>query len=220
MKNVCLFLILSLFCTQTPYAQQWKIGGKVGVNWSDLNGFIASDQKSKLRIGYHAGFVGNYAFQERLDLQGEILYTFRSYTEKIWIGGEFPANDLPPKSLAKTRALAHYVDVPLTIHVYPFRREACFSLQAGIQPGFSIRETFKNPVIQDPSLPDYYGDPKVFDFGLIFGGAFQFPVEGSQNHFFLDARYVWDLTDHYKNNPSTMRRNSIQLSIGYLFTVR
>ena len=215
-NRIIISILLCLLAAPSTFAQ-WRIGGKVGINWSKITGLEVARTERKLLVGYNIGFVGNYAFHDRFDLQGELLYTRRGGKEEIANLSDNP-NEQGDAVFTNTRTLSHYIDIPISVHFYPFRREENICIHAGIQPGLSVGETLKS----DGDLPktSLYGARRKFDFGLIFGATYHFPQETFLKNCFLEGRYLLGLTDHYKAYPGKMRNRSIQLSFGYLFSVR
>ena len=204
MKRIIISILLCSLMVPSSFAQ-WRIGGKVGINWSTVTDLGSSKVNNRKQIGYNIGFIGDYAFHDRFDIQGEILCSRYGYKIDSY-------NSIYLKS-TETPVLSYYIHIPIILQCYPFSREKNFCIHAGIQPGFSIGEqiSFKT---------DYEKHRKIFDFGLIFGATYHFPQETFLKNCFLEGRYLLGLTDHYKAYPGKMRNRSIQLSFGYLFSVR
>lgn len=199
MKKTLVFLFLCMFCIQTVLAQ-WSIGGKVGANWSKIVDFPATDSKQKM--GWNIAAIGNYAFNDWFEIQGELLYSQRGandfwYTEAL--GNNSTIIDMK----------SHYLDIPILVQFYPFKRQECFNIQVGIQPSIFLSESMK---YESSDIQPSFGKTNPMDFGLIFGCAYKF-----KKGFFVDGRYVLGLADHYKEYDNMMKGRSIQLSVGFLF---
>ncbi|MDD2953508.1 MAG: porin family protein [Parabacteroides sp.] len=200
MKKAVLFLLLFVFAQNI--SSQWSIGGRIGANWSKMTDMGLSESRQKL--GWNIAAVGNYSFNDWFEMQGEILYSQRGANDNWSVGMNGNAAEADLRS--------HYIDIPVLVQFYPFKKKECFSIQAGIQPGFFLKESVK---YKDVTLANFYGDKNAVDFGLVFGGAYKF-----KNGLFFDGRYVLGLTDNYKDYDGVMKGRSIQLSIGYLFRLK
>jgi len=202
MKKVFVFLFAFLFCVQVISAQ-WSVGGRIGMNLSKIVDFPIYDSKQKM--GWDIAVVGNYAFNDRFEIQGELLYSQRGANGFWYI---YSLYDDPVQADINS----HYLDIPVLLQFYPFKRTECFNIQVGVQPGVFLDESFDCK--RDSPRPAY-GKANPIVFGLIFGCSYKF-----KKGLFLDGRYVLGLTDHYKDYNGMMKGRSIQLSIGYLFQLK
>ena len=208
MKKILGILVLCL----CPYAvsAQWLIGGKIGTNLSklgncpDIGGISGNeifDFKSKL--GINIGAVANYQINNRFAVQGELLYSLSQYKDEQFAfdndEGSFVDSNLKYKR--------HSIDLPLLIQYYPFGRDLGFNLEAGIHTGFEVAENIK---CEDKKM-DSPLDSKPVNCGIIIGTSYL-----SRSKWLVDLRYIFGLTDRYKDVDG-MNLRSLQLSIGYLF---
>lgn len=198
MKKVFVFLFLFIIC---DVSAQWSVGGRAGVNWSRMTNFPLGIGDSKQKLGFNVGAIGNYHFNSWIELQGELLYSQQGFKDEI-------STSFVNSSTFDVNMMSQYIDVPILVKFYPFKKKECFNIQAGIQTGFFLTESAKS---DDSSIQNIYGKKNPVDFGLVFGLAYNF-----EKGLFFDARYVLGLTNNYKEFEG-IRGQSIHLSVGYLF---
>ena len=208
MRKIVSLLILSLLVNVA--SAQWSVGGKFGTNLSKaVNcpniGGVSSKEIFDIqsRVGMNIGGVVNYQINDKFDLQGELLYSFYNYKDKDF--GFFEGNGSLKETGLKTHR--HFLDVPLLIQFYPVGHDLGFNVEAGVQPGFFLSESNKAGNETITTL----NDSNPVNFCLIIGSSYK-----SSKNWFVDFRYVFGLTDSYKNLEG-MNMQSAQLSIGYLF---
>lgn len=198
MKKFFLCLIVILMSILSLSAQQWRLGAKVGANWSRIAKMPNGDAKQKM--GWNIGVVTSYALNDYVAFQGELLYSQRGSNDLMVVG---------PLDMAGFDLTSHFVDLPLMIQFYPFRSENNFSLYAGLQPSFLLKESLDYEPAESTLS---YGARKDFEFSLLFGCGYAFA-----NGLFLEGRYVLGMTNLYEDYPDMMRGRSIQMAIGYCF---
>ncbi len=65
--------IATMFVATKVNAQEFKFGAKGGLNLATFNGKDADD--AKMRVGFHLGAVAEYAFNEQMAIQSELLFS-------------------------------------------------------------------------------------------------------------------------------------------------
>ena len=189
-------------------AAQWSVGGKVGVNFSNLkNGSMAEWMRQ--RVGFNLGAVGHYQFNEWLGIQGEILYAKYAvlYNGSLLDMGNVEGNG-NLSYIHDPKIRSHYIDVPILAQISPFKRIPGVSFEVGVQPGFFLGENIKDG---KRSVDTNLYDRNPVNCSLLFGAAFKFPA-----NWYFDLRYVLGLTDNYECY-SGLNTHALQLSLGYLF---
>lgn len=208
MKKILGILILCLF--PSAVSAQWLIGGKIGTNMSKLvncpdigevSGSEIFDFQSK--FGINIGAVANYQINDKFAVQGELLYSLSQYKDK-----NFTLDDNPNHFLADgLKYKRHSIDLPVLVQYYPFGHDRGFNLEAGIHTGFEVAEKAK---CGDQKI-DNYADSRPVNCGILVGTSYL-----SSNNWLIDLRYIFGLTDRYKDFDG-MNLRSLQLSVGYLF---
>ncbi len=178
---------------------QWRIGGKAGANWSRITEEKPSFTDLKNIIGPRIGAVATYDITPHWAFQGELLYNQTGFKAPVSIDTE-TQYDLKNRS--------HYVSIPLIAKFYP-QEQTGFNLQLGPQVSYLIDNSTK--LKETPEVTTW--PQNKFDFSLVAGLGLEM-----ENGLFFDARYALGLTKCMKNFDSQNR--SIQISIGYLFTLK
>lgn len=195
-----LIIIFSLLLSFNLSAQ-WRIGGRVGGNWTKKTDMPSVSGVKKLRMGFDLAAVSNYSLNQWLELQGELAYSQRGFYDYISVC------ITEPEGTYNMKIATRHLDIPLALKVYPFKKAECFNVLVGIQPGVYLSDSFKG----DKYLEHTYGEFAPFNFGFLFGLAYNF-----EQGFFIDTRYLLNTTKIYKQF-GRMKERSIQLSVGYLF---
>jgi hypothetical protein len=115
-KAILLIFFLSQLFVQSSFAQI-KIGVKAGFTFANLNGGFAS-HNNRFRLGGHLGGYGNYALNDKMGIQVEMLLN-----QKGTINRNFP----------NTWVRINYLDLPV-LFTYSFTDQ--FSAHAGLE--FSV----------------------------------------------------------------------------------
>ncbi len=207
MKKLGLCLMLC-FLFLGNLAAQWSVGGKVGVNFSNLkNGSMAEWMRQ--RVGFNLGAVGHYQFNGWLGIQGEILYTkYAVHNDSGLLDMGNVGIDGNPLVLDDAKIRSHYIDVPIFAQISPFKRIPGLNFEVGVQPGFLLGENISDG---KRSVDTNLYDRNPVNCSLVFGAAFKFPAR-----WYFDLRYVLGLTDNYECY-SGLNTHALQLSLGYLF---
>lgn len=196
-KTFLLLAVLVLISSQAN--AQWSIGGKVGVNWSNID-YPGSTKNPSSLTGINIGAITSYQINEKFDIQGELLYSSRGYKEKNFV---LDAEDASPKDLTSRY---HYIDIPIVIK-YSFLSD--FNIYAGPQVGITLSNI--NKVDKERQKDFENKDLQTFDVGLVGGIGYEFT-----NGMFFDARYLLGLNSISKE-VSGFKNRSIQLALGYKF---
>lgn len=195
MKNI--FKLLAAFILISSQANaQWNIGGKIGVNRSNID-YPGSIENPSFRTGINIGFVASYMLSERFDIQGELLYSTRGFKEKALIQ---TAND--PSNAKDLTCRYNYLDIPVVVKYYI---HSGFNIHLGPQLGITLSNSVK---IDNKKQTDIeFGKLNDYELGLVGGLGYEFP-----NGLFIDGRYLLGLTSKH-----SIENRSIQLALGYKF---
>lgn len=197
-KTILLLAVFILISSQMK--AQWSIGGKAGINWSNIN-YPGSIENPSFLTGINAGAVTSYQINEKVDIQGELLYSSRGWKEKNFI--------LEAENEANKKDLTvryHYIDIPVVIKYFI---HSGFNIHAGPQVGIALSQTVKFD--NEKQSNSEIGNQRTIDFGLVGGLGYEYP-----NGIFIDGRYLLGLNSSLKGGSSFQNR-SIQLAIGYKF---
>ncbi len=194
-KCICLLLLSLTMCCEVY--SQWRLGGKVGGNWSTVN-FEGSENPS-LIFGGNIGIVARYQLNRRMSLQCNLLYSTRGYNakESIYIHQNSKLKDL--------KVIFQYFDIPLLFRYSLF--ESLY-LHIGPQLGFQLDRMpyYDNEKQSSAKL----GEKQRIDSGIIVGSGYSF-----KNGVFVEGEYLIGLRGCYRNVVG-FRNRSLQISIGYI----
>lgn len=102
MKKVFLTVTTVMVCLLSQ--AQFRIGGKVGLNFSDQHvKYAGASQSTKFHTELQAGFVGDLHLAGKLYLQPQLLYARKGATHESATGG------------ADTKIKMNYAEVPLNL---------------------------------------------------------------------------------------------------------
>ena len=198
-----LLLLTMFFILHAPLVHaQWKIGGQLGLNWSkntEGKGHIFNEQK--FLMGPHGGAVIVHDFGTRTAVQAELLYQqlgFKIPVYQIVASGAGEKHNLVNRS--------HYISLPLLFKVRPTEEE--FHFLTGPQVSYLIHNS--THLKHTPGITRWAQKP--WDLSLVMGADYHF-----KTGIYVDARYQFGLTHCMKVND--MYNRSIQLSVGYLFSL-
>ncbi len=145
MKKVLVIAALAtLFAATTVNAQEFNFGAKGGLNLATLNGKDADDVKMK--VGFNLGLVGEYAFNEKMAIQPELLFSAQGAKSEEGDG----------------KLKLNYLSLPVMFKYYVAEG---FSLQAGPQVSYLL-----SAKVDDEDVKD--GARKI-DFALGVGAGYK-----------------------------------------------
>lgn len=200
-------LFCVLFCSNL--SAQWSIGGKAGMNFSNLYGGEKA-KYMKQRIGFNIGAVSDYCINDRFSLLGELLLAqYAVKYDNVLSNLDNLSSGSQLKSINNASIHSYYIDVPILVKFRPFKQVKGLNMEFGIQTGFFLKERI-NDGKQTYKQTDLY-ERKVVNCSFVCGLAFEIPA-----NCYFDARYVRGVSDEYKQY-SGMKKHAIQLSLGYLF---
>ena len=185
-------------------AQGLQFGVRGGLNLSteSKNKSIELLSDNKFKTGLHIGGVANYTFNDRFELEGDLLYSLQGYKDCIYFTADAQT------VISKDHYVnSHYLNLPIAVKYHFFKGAY---IEFGPQFGLLLAKKDKLEGVEtENAFPSE--STKKFDFGLLGGLGYKF-----ENGIFVDARYVHGFTGTSKLYDGGKNRN-IQLSLGYLF---
>lgn len=200
MKKIILMAIVAM-AAMGVNAQGLQFGVRGGLNLSTESKTEVT-MNPKFKTGLHIGGIVNYAFNERFELEGDLLYSMQGFKDKAYF------TDSEQIMAAKDyHVTSHYLNLPIAAKVNIVKG---IYIELGPQFGYLLSK--KDKVEGLESQNNFTSETtKKFDFGLLGGLGYKF-----ENGAFVDVRYIHGFTDTYKLLDGGKNRN-IQVSLGYLF---
>lgn len=145
-------LFISIICVLTVFAanaQDWYLGPQASLNLTGLT--HPAGISTGTRAGYAIGAFGGYEFNKLIGIEGQITYSSQGCKFKD----------------ANGTMKMNYINVPV---MAKFNVWKGINLFVGPQFGFNVRAKH----IVNGNTLDMKDSVKTFDFGAIFGAAYQF----------------------------------------------
>ena len=103
------FLIICIAFIPVSIQAQWSLGGKAGINWSTINyPWSKLGDHADYLSGFQGGIIATYQFNNYFDMQAELFYSARGYTDD-----EFYLTDESGAVISNTYTCrTHYLDIP------------------------------------------------------------------------------------------------------------
>ncbi|GAA4417933.1 hypothetical protein GCM10023187_50820 [Nibrella viscosa] len=196
MKKVNLIgIALSVLLAGQGMAQNVHLGLKAGVNaFNTVDASRNTGMKigqMDYRTGFHAGGLAHIHLSRRWAVQPEVVFSGQGGRQTV--------------SGVESRWNLNYLTVPLLAQ-YMFGDG--FRIQGGPQVGFLTSAKLNREGVITNVTPNYNPVDAGLTAGVSYVGATGFGV---------DARWVFGLTNIYKNNTNTYSRNNgAQLGVFYL----
>jgi len=190
--------------TLSMSAQQVQFGVKGGLNISteSKNENIAKLSKNPdFKAGIHVGGVVNYAINQTLELEADLLYSMQGYNDHIYVMAEQSLDDIG------YHVTSHYLTLPIAAK---FNLAKGIYVECGPQVGYLLAKKDNMDGFESENTFSS-SNTKKFDFGLFAGLGYRF-----DSGMFVGARYIHGFTGTSKVFDGGKNRN-IQVSLGYLF---
>ena len=218
MKRITLTLLgLVAFSTTAVAQQEVKFGPKAGVNFANIAGKDAED--NKMLIGFHVGAFAEIKFNDKFAIQPEILYSAQGAKQE---GSQTIAGITTSyEATAKTS----YINIPIMAKYYV---APSFAVELGPYVGFLMSSDLesKNTIgsVTSETETDMKDYTNSIDFGVGAGVSYNL-----DNGFFIGARYNLGLTKLGKDSSQTIggievstealdtKNAVIQVGVGYKF---
>jgi hypothetical protein len=203
---------------ESVFQQEWMFGVNGGMTSSKVD-FSPKVYQKSLRQ-WTGGVSVRYITENHFGLQGELNLSQRGWQE---------FQDSVPKH-RYTKSLL-YAELPLLTHIYfnlGSRVRLVFNM--GPQISYMLSESIReNTPVYDSSLPDseinvqYLSDghriQNRFDWGIAAGGGFE--LRTGIGRFVLEGRYLYGLSDIYKNRTADFYSKSsnqvLNVKLTYFF---
>jgi len=188
MKKSFFALLLAAFTVAGVKAQTLTFGVKGGLNVAKLTNI----DDSHTRASIYAGGFANFALNDMFAIQPEILYSGQGYYYRDAFNNKY------------TTKLG-YINIPVMFQVHLVEE---FFLEAGPQVGFLAAAKAKAGKV----TVDVKDQMTTADFGVGFGLGYQFPMGVG-----VSARYMFGLTDVYKNATEGHKNSVASVGLTYTF---
>lgn len=197
MKKLFLPILLVVGTAMAAQAQGIKFGAKAGASLTSITGKDVDGNTYK--FGFHGGLMANFAFNDMVSIQPEVLYSMKGTKDKS-------NND--------ERLNTSYIDVPVMVKVATGATGLFF--EAGPQVGFLASANYKIGGLS-ADVKDAFNN---VDFGYAAGLGFQ-AASGP----LIGLRYNGGFTNVGKNYSSNgisvtsgeAKNSAFQLYVGFLF---
>ena len=200
MKQTILIIALLIVVANNAFSQ-FTVGPKAGLNLTkEYAGQKMFDEHQNSKTGLNLGLFGCYEMNDKLDLQVEMLYSQQGYKTDIAL------IDWNGEMMTSVKASSHYLNVPLLLKYYPFKR---FYIEAGPQIGFCLDSSFLSENDEmNGVLKEMDADYHKVDFSLAGGLGFHIG-----KGFSINVRYNHGFTKTL--NESLWKNRVIQFSLAY-----
>ncbi|WMI67163.1 porin family protein [Mangrovimonas sp. YM274] len=206
MKKLLLCAAVAVFGFSNVNAQDFNFGVKAGVNFATLGGDI---EENDMKVGFHVGGVAEFMFNEKMGIQGELLYSTQ--------GTKFEYSE-QGFSEEETWKL-NYINIPVSFKYYIVKG---FNVEAGPQLGilasgkydYEYSGEFGGVAVNESEEGDLEGISSI-DFGFNIGAGYK--MENGLN---FGARYnlgLMNLNDEDYSDEFLLNNGVFQLSVGYMF---
>ena len=196
MKRLVIALALVALMSGTVFAEGMTLGFKGGLNLANWTGDDIDNNKMKLCFG--GGVFMNYQMTESMSLQPELLFMMKGTKADIDEDAGYKMT---------------YIDIPV-LAKFSVPMEGAFApcFFAGPYIGFLMSADMYYED-EEESIKD---DLKSTDFGLMFGGGFDYDM--GEGYMTFDVRYALGLTDFVDVDEDVNVKNTgIMFLVGYGF---
>ncbi|MBN2184753.1 MAG: PorT family protein [Candidatus Krumholzibacteriota bacterium] len=197
MKRLVIALALVALMSSSVFAEGMTLGFKGGLNLANLSGDDIEGMKMKLCFG--GGVFLNYQITESISLQPELLFVMKgAKVDEDEVDAGFKAS---------------YIDIPV-LAKFSVPMEGAFApcFFAGPYIGFNMSAKM---YFEDEEI-DFKDSVKSTDFGLVFGGGFDYDM--GEGYLSFDARYALGLTTLDDSDlEEDVKNTGIMFMVGYGF---
>ena len=208
MKKLLLFLLIISFSLSGLKAQNISYGLKAGVNFSNFHSDNdVYNEMSEGKPGFHLGALVEFSLSDKVSIQPEFLFSS--------VGDNLSDTMMGDQELINvdSQIKINYISIPVMVKYYATKN---FFFEAGPQMDFLSsaegQTYFSNHFETEIEEGDVEDDLFSNSYGVGLGAGYK-----SDNGLFLDARYVFGLSDITKNEFSTYKNNTLQFSVGFMF---
>lgn len=188
MKKLVVLAVLTVMSLVTIYAQDIKIGAKVGLNLSTLQPELTDS-----RTSFHLGGMAEISLTDVFSIQPELLYSAQGAKDQ---------NDSDNNEIFKV----DYITLPILAKYYVFD---ALSIEGGPQLGILLSSEQED----NGETDDLKDITKSIDIGLAIGVGYK--LENGLN---FGARYYFgsDVND-IDEDQEEFKNRVFQISVGYFF---
>ena len=204
LSTLLMFVVFFAICGTTLQAQTKRTSGfKGGLSFANWYGSDVSGTDSK--IGLAAGTFYNVQPSDKISIQTELLYVVKG----------FKAEDLG----IEVKTKLEYIEFPFLIKwMFPTDGNVKPNLFLGAAPAINISAKTEIAIGNSKVEVDIKDFIKGFDFGLVFGGGFDFAV--SNSFITIDVRYTLGLTSVDNSGfDGNIKNKTFTVMLGYVLRV-
>jgi hypothetical protein len=153
MKRTYLLLLPALLISQLAAAQQFRLGAKLGLNYSNVLLPAITDRGTDHIFSYNLGAVGRYSFgsDDFWNVQAELLYSRKGDQSTLQNG--------------RTTRLVNYLDLPVLAKI----NARGLTFEAGPQAGYLVSAAVDGPFGTDRSRSGL----RKFQLGYVAGIGYE-----------------------------------------------
>lgn len=188
-------IALSLMISTGVFSQKIHYGIKAGTNFAVQSELADYFQNNQIRAGLSAGFFGNYAFNDKMQLQAELNY------------------DQKGAKSDEATAKYDYLSVPL-LFKYSLGKSDQTALKFNVNLGPYAAFLLNSELEMDDTTLDLTDETENFEAGAILGFGMKYPV--GNDHLLLDLRLGLGLTSFDKADTEPNNKY-VGLTLGYEF---
>lgn len=195
-----IFIVVISFHYQAFTQINLEYGVKFGVNLADLR---TDENGLSPRSTFHLGFEAEYAFDKKLSLQAELLYSRQGEVRR--------GRTLQNTKFSNILGL-DYINIPVIVNYYVVDG---FYVSMGPQIGFLVRTQLEETVGFNSNQKDVQENYRNADFSAVFGAGYK-----TDWGFGIGFRYNLGFTNVLKNPyvyTDTEKNSVLQLSMSYRF---
>jgi len=224
MKKLIITIGIFIVVTKTTYAQVYVQGGLNLANITNTND--GQTEKNNILPSFNVGILGRYSLLPRLSLESGILFSGHGSKAETY----FYSNS----NYVKTRFNPYYIQVPLNAVIkIPIQRGSNIFFNAGPYAAIGITGKSKQEVKVGPFITSTtnnikfsnddpftsqqddaaYDKLKRFDFGLNFGGGFDFGPVIVKVNYGLGLTKI-NSTEDSNNENDRNKYRTLSISLG------
>jgi len=188
-------IALTLMISTGVFSQKIHYGIKTGTNFAVQSELADYFQNNQIRVGLSAGVFGNYAFNDKMQLQVELNY------------------DQKGAKSDEATAKYDYLSVPL-LFKYSLGQSDQTALKFNVNLGPYAAFLLNSELEMDDTTLDLTDETENFEAGAVLGFGMKYPV--GNDHLLLDLRLGLGLTSFDKADTEPNNKY-VGLTLGYEF---
>lgn len=207
LKITFVFFVSVLIITTLASAGNLEKGIKAGMSIANFRGSDVGI--SDYKVGFVAGGYATYLFHENFAVQLEALYVMKGSVQETSV-------------LDSGEVRLSYIEFPILMKVvFPIKpkksdKPSYYATDKGFRPGFYAGPTVSLSLKDEVTVGVLSMPVKPIDFGIAFGGCFDFEV--GKGLLAFDARYTLGISEIPDvDRDADVRNGCATLMVGYAF---